>query len=307
MTDPRVIAAIDRDFIPYAHCGSPGLNNYRVVTAAGKVLADHDRYPTEAMSAGLLAWSTLPEEERKARNAFGVPRVKDFPRPPEPPRNGLILRSTIRALQRDEDGDLTWTGALAAGNGIYSIPAEPQLDHMWITESEWKAMIPVDPQLGGKIAVPKAVAERLATFHLMDKGVGCNGFYWDNPTCDMSMKIVHVSPDQVKLELQGMARIGKKVDYPVRLQGKVEVDRARGEFTRFDMIALGKDNGDFRTPEEMTARNNFWYRLSPKCKVVMAFAFEKVNGDKPLERVPPYPIMYDSQKVANKPYFPPVR
>ncbi len=84
MTDSRVIEAINRDFIPYAHCGSPGLNNYRVLSASGKLLASHDRYPTEAIKTGLAEFAKLPAAERGPRIAKGVPRVKDYPRAAEP-------------------------------------------------------------------------------------------------------------------------------------------------------------------------------------------------------------------------------
>jgi hypothetical protein len=305
MTDPRVIAAIQRDFIPYAHCGSPGLNNYRVLTASGKMLADHDRFPSEAMSAGLLEWSKLPEAERKPRVVTGLTKVNDYPKPPDPPKNGLILRSHVRGLQRDEDGDLTWTGQLAAGNGVYSLPAEPQLDHVWITQAEWKSMVPYNPSLGFTFEAPKRVAERIAMFHMLDKGLGCNNFVWEKASAKMTLKVVEVTDVRIKMDLSGKGLIGKDGNYPVRYQGIVEVDRKKGEISRFDVIALGRDGGDMRSDDEKIARSNFWYRIGPKCKVVMAIAFEKIAGDKPIDRVPPYAIMFDSAKTNNKPYFQP--
>lgn len=276
-----------------------------VVTGTGKVLAEHDRYPTEVMREGLRAWSQLPEADRRPRKVSGVPRIPDFPRPPEPPPGAIILRSHVRALERHADGQLTWTGPLSVASGEYSYAAEPQLDHVWILTSEWQAMIPADPRVGQSLRVPDSVAQRLATFHLMDKALGCGVFLWENARADLTLRVASVDPGTMHMDLQGLAWIGKKGDYPVRLQGRLTVDRIRGEFTRFDLIALGQDEGDMRTPEQRRQRFNIWYRVSPQAKLVMAIAFELIEGSRPIDRVPPYAIMFDSERNYGRPYFAP--
>src|SRR5262249_41675729 len=152
---------------------------------------------------GLVEWLKLPDAERKPRVVAGLPKVKEYPKPPDPPKNGLILRSHVRAMQRDEDGDLTWTGQLAAGNGVYSLPAEPQLDHVWITEAEWKSLVPFNPALGFEFAVPKRVAERIAMFHMLDKGIGCNNFLWEKASAHMALKVAELTEDRIKMHLSG--------------------------------------------------------------------------------------------------------
>lgn len=274
-----------------------------VVTGTGKVLAEHDRYPAEVIREGLRAWDQLPEAERRPRRVSGVPRITAFPKPPEPPPGSIILRAYIRALERHPDGDLTWTGPIAVAADDYNFAPEPQLDHVWITEAEWKSMIPVDPQVGDVVRVRSGVAHRIARFHLIDKALGCGVFLWEKARAEIRLKVTAVSDRSIQMDLLGNAWIGKNGDYPVNLQGRLTVDRSRGEFTRFDMIALGKDDGDFRTPEERMQRNSFWYRVGPQSKVVMAIAFELIPGTKPIDRVPPYALMFDSERNYGQPYF----
>jgi hypothetical protein len=38
---------------------------------------------------------------------------------------------------------------------VYSLPAEPQLDHVWVREAEWKSMVPYNPSLGFTFEAPK--------------------------------------------------------------------------------------------------------------------------------------------------------
>ena len=37
---------------------------------------------------------------------------------------------------------------------------------MWLTEEEWKALVPVNPARGDTLAVAPAIGERMARFHL---------------------------------------------------------------------------------------------------------------------------------------------
>lgn len=304
MTDGRNLAAIQRDFIPFANCGFPGVNQFRVVTAAGKILGQHERYPSEAIREGLAAWNALPEEERKPRAVSGVPRVAGYTKPPDPPRGGLILKSHVRALQRDPDGELTWTGPVAVSSGTYELPPEPQLDHVWLTEAEWRSMVPVDPQVGDVLKVKPQIAQRIATFHLSDKALGCCAFLWEKAKGEIKLRVSNVSESTIEMDLTGMARIGNDGTFPVRLQGRLKVDRKKNQFTRFDMIALGRDDSDFRTDDEKIKPNTYWYRLSPKYKVVLAIAFELVDGTRAIDRVPPYAIMFDSERTYQKAYLP---
>ena len=77
-----------------------GHNGYVVATADGKILAK-TTHLSDALRDGLAAWNALPEAERKPRLPNGIKKVEGMSYPPSPPRNGLILKVHIRALQRD--------------------------------------------------------------------------------------------------------------------------------------------------------------------------------------------------------------
>ena len=289
-------------FVPLAHCGMNGHNGYIVLTSTGKELAV-ETHLEDAVRKGLAAWATLPEEERKPRYPVGLPKVKGGSYPPAPPRNGLILRSQIRPLQRDEKtGELLPVTRMNVAAGEYGFDNEPQLDHVWLTEKEWKALIPAAATVGTTVDVPKPLVERIAKFHLLDKGLGC-AFFWERANGEMKLQVEEVTDTALRLRLNGLAWIGKSLDYPVRFQGFVGVDRAKGTIAHFDMLAIGKDDGDFRPPAERTQHFSFHYVLRPNCSVVMAIAFEKLDGNKPTERVPPYAIMCETDRTSNNPYF----
>lgn len=189
------------------------------------------------------------------------------------------------------------------GEGGYGIPSEPQVEFVWITEKEWQAMVPADPQVGASIPVPQAVVDRLLTFHMMDKGLGCT-FFWEKTSGAMKLTVTRASEASIQMRLEGLGQIHSLGDYPIRFQGFVEFDTRKKLLSRFDMIALGKDGSDTRPPDQQKVRHQFSYVLQPNCAVVLAIAFERVDGDKELERVPPFAIMFESQRAYNRPYLP---
>ncbi|MFL5341059.1 MAG: hypothetical protein ACJ8F7_13005 [Gemmataceae bacterium] len=289
-------------FVPLAHCGMNGHNGYIVLTATGKELAV-ETHLEDAVKKGLAAWAGLPKEERKPRFPSNLPKIKGGSYPPPPPKNGLILRSQIRALQRDlKSGELLPVSRLAAAAGEYSFDNEPQLDHVWLTEAEGKALLPPEPKVGVSVEVPKAVVERIGKFHLLDKGLG-SAFFWTKSTGEIKLTVEDMLPTTIRMRLSGLVWIGEKLDYPVRFQGCVGVDRAKSAISRFDVLAIGKDDGDFRPPDQRLQRFNFHYILRPNHAVVLAIAFEKLEGNKPTERVPPYAIMCETHRTSNNPYF----
>lgn len=190
-----------------------------------------------------------------------------------------------------------------AGGG-YGWPAEPQCDHVWLTEAEWKSLVPAEPKKDAVFAVPQAISQRIATFHLLDKALGCPGFFWSKAACEMSLAIESVSESEVRMRLQGEARLGEKDGgYPVRFGGFLAYDRTKKQFTRFDLLALGKDGGEQRTPKVRDSSLNISYEAPKGSAPLLAVAFELVSGQRELDRVPPYAVMYGSEKSYNRPYF----
>jgi hypothetical protein len=275
------------------------------VTANGKLLG---RNPKEAMKR----WRNLPESERTP----GAVRVEERGTfdsklaPPTPPAGALIVKLHYRALMRKSDGDLRYvTGAdlwhdekgkktEAAIEKIYRgaiTTPQAQPDHMWLTQAEWKSLIPAKPRTGEKAPVPAAIADRLCRWHLNPLFV----YGEANPlsgkeirAAEMTLTVTEASADAILLRLDGFARLGKEAPpvattnspvcldqwgYEPRLLGYLEYDLRKQAFTRFDIVALGDHFGRLGICDS-AARPGY----QP-----LGIAFELVTTDSPAERIPP--------------------
>jgi hypothetical protein len=245
---------------------------------------------------------TLPEADRKPKT---ITPLEGFADPPSPPTNGLILKAYSRALLRDEKGKLLRPTKVLMSDGAYGWNAEPQLDFVWFTESEWKSLSP-DATKGKAYPVPPAIVQKIGTFHLLDKPLGTPDFFWDKVKGEMTLTVEEATAAGQKLALDGQIVLGDK-EYPVKFRGKLVYDAKKQAFTKFDVVALGRDDGDQRPPEVRKARNKSRYELPKGSVPLLAVSYERVEGTATLDRVPPYAIMYDSAKNYGKPYFPPAK
>lgn len=266
------------------------------VTVSGRILGSDPR-------KALNVWATLPESER--RPAAVEPRTsKGGYHPPEPPKNGLILRAYYRTLTRDANGELRHatikdfkTGRSEATKSLY-FNAQP--DFVWLTEAEWKSLVPDKPKAGDRLPVAAGIRQRLYRFHLDPRN-----FYSATTALspdlmrggELTLVVKEVSDDAVQLRLEGVARLGiepglalelaaKKKQgfaYEPRVLGFLTYDYKKKAFIRFDVAALGDlagllTDGDFAP----------WYRpgLQP-----LGAAFELVGDDTPANHVPPRGLM----------------
>ena len=278
-------------------------NTHRILNpATGKELPS-DYYPDKALLKGLAAWRSLPASERAASG--DLPQLTGYKEPATPPPGGIILKSYTRGLLRDEERQLRRPLRYVMAGGNYGWAAEPQCDHVWLTEAEWKSLVPTEPKKGASHDVPQALSQRIATFHLLDKALGFPGFFWSKTTCTMKLTVEGVSERVIRMRLEGEGRLGEKDGgYPVFFAGFLIYDRKQEKLTRFDVVALGADGGEQRTPKERDATLNISYEVPKGCVPLLAVAFELVSGEREIDRVPPYAIMYDSAKSYNRPYFP---
>jgi hypothetical protein len=216
----------------------------------------------------------------------------------------LILKTYTRGLLRDDKGELRRPRRYLMAGGGYGWAAEPQADHVWLTESEAKALIPADPKEGVSLSVPKSVCQRIATFHLHDKALGTPGFFWDKASCTMNLSVFEVSDTRIRMSLKGSALLGEKDGgYSVNFDGLVIYDRTKGKLIHLMVVALGRDGGEQRTTKVRDSSLNISYEVPKGTTPLLAVAFELVSGERPIDRVPPYAIMYDSGKHYNRPYI----
>jgi hypothetical protein len=275
------------------------------VTADGRLLG---RDPRDA----LKRWNALPAAARapgavqvEAMGAVDAQRA-----PPTPPPGTLIVKLYYRALMRDKDGGLRYTtgkdlwhdeaGAKAEGKiealypGAITTP-QAQPDHLWLTEAEWRSLVPAEPRRGEQFPMPPAIADRLVRWHLNPLFV----YGEANPlgrnevrSAELMLTVTEVSPRVVRLRLDGSARLGKAAPpgvqagrkacidqwgYEPRVLGFLDYDRTARGFTRFDIVALGDQFGRLGICDSASR---------PGCEP-LGIAFELVTTDAPAERIPP--------------------
>jgi hypothetical protein len=257
--------------------------------------------------ATLEAFAKLPEIERKP----GTNNVPDLQpaevRIPSPPKNGLILRVHGRFLSRDSKGELCHTTGedftqLAGDKELcraHRMLFEPNVEYMWITEQEWKSLIPKRPRLGDAVAVDRAIAMRMARFHLSPRRAltSEDGIVAKREVKSAELRLVvdQVSDDRVRMRLTGFVHTGSDYDaakattpngplefgFETKLDGVLEYDRSREQFTRFDIIAPGEVWGRWGDA------NNNSQKVERPGRSPVGFAFELAEGDSPANRIPP--------------------
>jgi len=253
-------------------------------TSAGKLLAYSNNADPQKMRAairiGLSEWNHLPESQRRA-GAMRVdgPPTTDFHYSRQPPPGGLILNVYARILDHDARGEICTSSCQTVGGDRAS------RDHLWLTESEWKSLVPANPKKGAAVALPAAVADRLARFHLVDNTRGEPPFwrFEDVRSQKLNLVIDNVSEGAVRLRLEG--RIVLATDsvvnqadrgFEAHLLGYLKYDRRKEAFERVDMVAVGEHWGE--GPFTKGARPG---------KRPLGIAFELSSGVSPADQVPP--------------------
>lgn len=235
----------------------------------------------EVLREGLKKWSTLPEKERQP-GAVQVPEHGAFDRAYHrvPPPNGLILNVYTRALERVGEQDFS-DAVCRVGAGD-----EAARDHLWLTEAEWKALIPAHPRVGEKFPMSPKIAERIVRFHLVDNTRGEPPMWRrsDLRKRDVQIEVESMENSRVRLLISGAALLSTDVDlekadrgFDSSLLGYIEYHPRDQRITRFDMVAVGEHWGS----GAHTRR-----RVRPG-KTPLGVAFELTEARAPADRIAP--------------------
>lgn len=255
----------------------------------------------------LEAFANLPENEREP-NAVKVPDLKPSEALiPMPPEGGLVLRVHGRFLARDEHQNLRPIQGddfpQLRGNeskiGYLRFLFEPNTEYMWLTKEEWQTLVPTKPVKGDRLAVPTAISERMARFHLSPRRAltSEDGIVAKEKikAAELSMIVDDVSPERIRLLLVGFVHHGSDYDeakatspngplgfgYESPIHGMLEYDRRKEVFDRFDMIAPGEVWGRWGDA------NGKSLTIERPGRSPLGFAFELAKGDSPTDRLPP--------------------
>jgi hypothetical protein len=301
------------------------------VTPGGKILESNlvikegkeSFKPEFDLKGAMEKWLALPDVERApgAVKVGAMDKVDVQRAVLAPPPGTLILKLHYRAFMRGDgkiryltENDLWYdekrdkTEAKSVHKRITTGQAQP--DHMWLSEAEWKSLMPPNPRVGDTFAMPAGVADRLVRRHLNPRTIYDGHSDGLDPAsvraAELNLSVEAVSADRVRLRLNGHAKLGTEsppdvVDgkiasmnqwgYEPTLLGFLEYDPKKQVFTRFDVVALGDQFG--RVGLTFGAAR-------PGCQP-LGVTFEFVTGDTPADRVPP------GSASNSRPYFDPKR
>jgi len=214
---------------------------------------------------------------------------------PAPPENGLIVRGYCTYLQRGDDGDIERAKRFYYEENPDRWAAETQSDTLWLTEAEWKSLVPSDPRVGQVIEVAPAIRERFFTTIGIDYMEGSVNSLPARETA-MTLRVERADADGISLRLDGYSRLGKEFDgaptrnrdsrgSEVRVLGYLHYDARRGAFDRFDLVGVGQAWGNKMdyTVREIRIQEYPW---------LYGIACELVPGETPMERIPPYNLLH---------------
>jgi hypothetical protein len=259
-------------------------NNIGVIcTADGTFLGD------TGIEKGLAAWEKLPAEARKPGAVEVEPHGSFDPtKSVLPPPGVLVVREFCRQLEKNGSDQLCAPRKrrdFEAGDKVYEILDEPNRDFMWLTEAEWKGLVPPNPKEGDTFFLPVPIRNRLLRFHLVDAAKGL-GQGWERDHIrkgDLTLTVTSVTAEKISLQLEGAvllmdkpeeAKAGQVLD--AHLGGQLEYDRKAKAWTRFDIVGLGSFRGmrgicqGLPTATPVKATLGFVFELAPKEAVALA-------------------------------------
>ncbi len=275
-----------------------------VVTAGGEVVAKQNlRLRQRELSSALEAYRRLPKETRTP--ALPDPALAKAPqRPvPTPPENGLVVRGYCAYLRPDKDGRLARSREYYYMENPDRWAAETQSDLLWLTEAEWKSLIPADPKPGAKVEASAAIQKRFYSTLGIDY---MEGSVNSLPVRDSTLTITVDKADdrQVLLRVDGHARLGKPLDdqskdqpetrgSELRIVGEVAYDRREQRIHRFDLAGVGRAWGNKMNyvGREVRLETHPWH---------YGIACELVTTAEPADLIPPYNLLHYN---STPPYF----
>src|SRR5262249_2016167 len=134
----------------------------------------------------------------------------------------------------------------------------PNTEYLWLTEDEWKSLVPVRAEKGEAVKVDPRLADRLARFHLTPRrAMTSEGGILrkeDVKAARPALGGEDVTPERVRPRLDGFIHTGAAFDkdkamtpngplgfgFRAPLSGVLEYDRVKKVFVRFDAVAPGE-------------------------------------------------------------------
>ena len=291
-----------------------GANAWYIATAGGTRLGDPVSRGLPELRKTRIAWKMLAEADRKPSLA---PPAQDNPKHARltPPAGALILRVYFSYLDGRGADDPTpvqqtrWYTTLIDSRF-------PGTDVLWVTEKEWRSMIPATPRKGDRVDFPPTLQHRILKFYTAPELIGWNNTaYGEVRAAEFSLSVDDASDAGFRLRLEGFARKGKvfKEDEiapmggDFRFLGYLSFNAAKKAFDRFDVVALGKGWGGGGEPINGTGKGPFVEYVPVYEQTLRPYgvgiAWALVSGERQVDRVPPGPGHNGYPGWAPKEYF----
>jgi hypothetical protein len=285
------------EFCQKVHAGG---NHLVVATAAGQTLGKGDlRLRRKELDGVLKEFAALPEEQRTPTIADPATAQPPKRAVPKPPANGLTLRGYCTYVRHDDNKQTVRSTEFYYKQNPDRWKVETQSDFLWLTESEWKSLIPGNPRPGDRQEVAAPIQKRFYGTIGIDYMEGSVSAL-PTRTSSMSLTVEKADDAALVLRLEGYAHLGREFDLKLRtepqgrgcelrLLGTVRVDRKKQAITRFDAVGVGLAWGR-RTAEIRLDRYPWMYGI----------ACELVTGGAPQDLIPPYNLLHYN---PTGPYF----
>lgn len=278
-----------------------GGNHLVACTAGGERLGEGKQLKLRERELGAVVkeFQSLDKELRQPNLADADEATQPRRPVPDAPKNGLVIRGFCTYLQQANEGEQA--GQIERATRFYyeqnpdRWAAETQSDMLWLTEAEWKSLVPADPQAGEVADVSDAIQQRFYSTIGIDYMEGSVNSLPPRDT-RMTLTVEHVTDEAVSLRLEGHGTMGKPLDdksksekrtrgCELNLLGYLRYDRRAEKFVQFDLVGVGHAWGNKMeyVNREIKLKEYPW---------TYGVACELVTGDSPIDRIPPYNLLH---------------
>jgi hypothetical protein len=286
------------------------------VTSAGETVPASKAVRTKDGLAGVLRqvaemYARLPESQRKPTKA-----IEDENRPmPLPPKGGLVLTIYDVPLLPAEDG-------LCSGGGSRGVPG-PQRQSLWLTEAEWKSLLPENPRAGATTAVPAKLVQRICLFGMRSATAWHVEHFWDPDSVrqgEIKLTTLEATASSVRMRVHGSVVLLKKSGiktrsdskietppdledrYDASLEGQLVYEPPQKKITRWEMVVLGDHRGAYWP--NVGGKTSCNFTTDP---IAIGFSFELDQSDYELpaerRRQAPYLVAHTFKGPQRQVYY----
>jgi hypothetical protein len=265
---------------PRGNAGDNTRQGRYVFTATGKFLGFNNNRGADRILAmlrdALAKWEGLSDAERKPAALAGEVKLQpQYDR--TPPQDGAVVKVYTRVLNRAADGTLTACTPPAREEGNFEHRGlAAAVDHLWLTPDDIQSLLPdKNAKTGAPMPLPRALAQRIARFHLTDSTRG-EPPHWRKD--EVKSVTLTLTPEKAgRARLSGTFHLETK-DGQRGCTGSLDgwLEHKDGKLTAFQAAATGEHWGD-----------GPFTRGSRPGKSPIGFAFVLCPDPKPADSIPP--------------------